>query len=97
MTPSRYHLRNACRLHAWRQSIKAGIPLGLCGMHRLETLAEKMRPAYERPGRTSYELVVRRGPMRFCAIYDTRLECLITVYPVNLARHRPPHTMKEAA
>lgn len=60
------------------------------GPPRLEDTLERMRPCFELPGIDRYLIAVRRGPLRFGAVYDIREQRIVTLYPINLARHRPP-------
>lgn len=82
--------RLACRFHLFRREAKRGIDLLPEDVAAIEAAIDKMRPAFERAGRTRYLIRVKRAPRlatrpcryddRIVVVYDTRLSCLVTVW-----------------
>ena len=83
--PDALHRAN-CRCHVLRVAGARGCSIGLCELPRLERRLEIMRPAFERPGQDQYMIRVRRPRGCISVIYDTRLRCLVTVWPIE-SRH----------
>lgn len=77
-----------CRDHALRRSRQRGVCLGLCEFERLERDLGLMRPAFERPGRSRYNIRVKHPRGWIGAIYDTELGCVVTVWPIRRGRRR---------
>ena len=72
-----------------RRSLERGLGLGTDDIERLESMLERMRPVFERPGETRYRLTVKRHRGRIQVVYDTRLQCLMSAWP---ARSYPTHS-----
>ena len=81
--------RGACALYLERRSLERGLGLEADDIGRLESMLERMRPAFERPGETRYRLTVKRHRGRIHVVYDTRLQCLMSAWP---ARSYPTHS-----
>ena len=82
MTAAAHH-RASCCIHVLSRAEQRGIALDGDTLARLEAACEKLRPAFEKPGEERYWIGVKLGPQPFRALYDTRLRCFVTVWPVK--------------
>ena len=84
------HHRAACDLHVLARARQPGLGMTAADVANLEKAIDRLRPAFERPGRCRYWLTVKRSGGRVRVIYDTRLQCLVTISgdPVTLSGER---------
>lgn len=75
--------RFRCRLHVEKRAIQRRIPLSPWDIDRLERSLERLRPAFERPGVNRYRLTLKHDSRRLVVIYDTRLCCLVSLWPMS--------------
>ena len=73
------HHRAACGLHVLAHARQRGIAMTAVDVANLEKTIDRLRPAFERPGRDRYWLTVRRPGGKIRVVYDTRLQCLVTI------------------
>ncbi len=73
--------RRRCQIHAARRAGERGFTD--LDTAALEERLRRMRPAFERNGRRRHEIIIRRARERITAVYDTSLDCLVTVYPLE--------------
>lgn len=74
-----------CSIHVVARAETRGLDLTAADISRLERMIDRLRPAFERPGRDRYWITVKRPASRkFWCLYDTSLGCLVTVL-----NHRP--------
>ena len=75
--PARH--RAACGIHVLVRARQHGIAMTAVDVADLERVIDRLRPAFEQPGRCRYWLTVRRHSGSVRVIYDTHLGCLVTV------------------
>ena len=74
-----YAHRAACQYHAARRAAQRGLELSPDDLDRLASVLETLRPMYERPGQTRYQLRLRLNRRRLFVVYDTALRVVVTV------------------
>lgn len=76
------HLNN-CHGHFLKRALQHKIKIQKGDLPRIEFACEKARPAYEKPDQNRYWIRFNLNGQRFRVIYDTDLECLVTIWPLK--------------
>lgn len=80
--------RMDCHMHFLRRAAQRGLVLTARDIVRIEDLADRSRPAFERPGIARHLLTIRQDSgRRLRVVYDVEFRCLVSVWD---ARGRRP-------
>jgi hypothetical protein len=82
MTPD-LRRRLDTEVHLVRRATERQLGLSIRDLDRFRDLARLARPAFITPGQHRYRLRYRFGGEQFRVVYDSDLDCLVTIWRVE--------------